>query len=209
MYLQAYIDAFLSDSNLDEEYKVCKNYKEGINYSFALTGGDSIIHWDFSDDAQYKENFTKIIVKQFCAKSFVIVDNDNGKNPERKDILKECLGERFFELRFPEIENLLDQSVIIKTVLDYTTVKKNVGNSKLPEISMEHLQSNKVGFIIDNILLPEYSDAKKFCASNGGLKSGEKYLFCQRAIKHITANNLSAYSIELVKRVLDFIKLQN
>lgn len=209
IYIQTFIKAFLDNVNLDSQYEKCKDFKEGINYSFALTGGDSIIHWDFSEDAEYKEHFDKIIVRQFCAKSFVIVDNDFGKNPERKERLQECMNDRFHELKYPEIENLLGHSVIVKTVSEYSSAKKQIQGKTLPEITEDQLLSHKTGTIIDNFLLNGDSKVKKFSAENGSLKSTDKYKFCQRATKHITASNLSTGASDLVILLLNFIMSKN
>jgi hypothetical protein len=75
--------------------------QEGIHYSFSLTGGDSIIHWDFSESSNYEELSHKVIVKKFCAKAMAIVDQDFGKNPDRKSLLMQLLNERFIELAVP------------------------------------------------------------------------------------------------------------
>jgi hypothetical protein len=209
IYIQAFIKAFLDNVNLDSQFKKCKDFKEGINYSFALTGGDSIIHWDFSEDAEYKEHFDKIIVRQFCAKSFVIVDNDFGKNLERKKRLQECMDDRFHELKYPEIENLLGHSVIVKTILEYPLTKKQIQDKNLPEITEDKLLSHKTGTIIDNFLLYGVTKVKKFSDENGSLKSSDKYKFCQRATKHITPSNLTTAASDLVTLLLSFIMSKN
>ncbi|HEY5407031.1 MAG TPA: AAA family ATPase [Ginsengibacter sp.] len=212
LYLQKYILEYLKSDGIDSKYKICKEYKEGINYSFALTGGDSIIHWDFSDETDYYENTKEIIVRKFCSKSLVIVDNDFGKNSKRKNLLKELLKDEFIELENPEIENFLSQEVINETLLTYPSVVKAVGDKKLPIVERDRFKLKKIGFIIDNLILKDYPSVKKFATNENNkssLKSGDKFMFCDKALSFIKSSNLTKETIDLVKKILDFIISHN
>lgn len=212
LYLQKYISEYLNSKRIDQKHESCKEYKEGIHYSFALTGGDSIIHWDFSDENEYYENTKDIIVRKFCSKALVVVDNDFGKNIERKKLLKNLLGDRLVELENPEIENLLPQMVINKTLLSYSSVKKAVGEGELPKVDKEEFKTKKIGYIIDKLILKDNPSAKKFSAKEGGessLKSGDKFIFCKKAVEFINSDNLTEEAIDLTKRILDFVIARN
>ncbi len=164
------------------------------------TGGDSIIHWDFSDEAEYLENTKEIIVKKFSSKSLVIVDSDFGKNPKRKSLLRGLLKERFVQLVKPEIENFLSVEVIKSVLLTYPTVQKNIGDSTLPEVNGALFNTKKIGYIIDNILFKDLH-VKKFGnkkSSTATLKSGDKFIFCAKALEFISEKNLNKESIQLV-----------
>ncbi|MEP7319401.1 MAG: ATP-binding protein, partial [Panacibacter sp.] len=193
LYVQKFIFEYLKSIDQNSKYSICKQFIEGINYSFALTGGDSIIHWDFSDESEYFENTKNIIVRRFCSKSLVIVDNDFGKNAKRKKLLKELLRERFIELESPEVENLLSPAVINSTLMSYPSVIKTVCDNKLPLIDRNVFQSKKIGYIIDKLILKEYPSTKSFSANkneNSSLKSGDKFIFCNKALTYITFENL-------------------
>ena len=132
------------------------NYQEGIHYSFAYTAGDSIIHWDFNEDSMYSDETIKIVTRKFCGKAMVIVDNDFKKNSKRKKAMKELLGARLIELKTPEVENLLNQNVIKRTVLEYPSCSKILLN-ELPSLSDKQIKDNKVGTLIDKYLLKKYN----------------------------------------------------
>jgi predicted ATPase len=215
IYIQKYISEYLKQDDLDEKYKLCKNFQEGLNYSFSLTGGDSIIHWDFDEESEYEKYKHNIIVHKFCGKSFLIVDNDFDKNSKRKEFFNELLEGRFYELKVPEIENLLSADVIKDTILKYPSISEAVGIESLPQIDDDLFKKNKLGYIIDEILLKKISKVKKFSSKkdagniNATLKSSDKYEFCINSLDYITFDRMSEDSIDLVEKILDFIKMQN
>ena len=214
LYIQKFITEYLKQSVIKDKYKVCKDYQEGINYSFALTGGDSIVHWDFDDASEYEEYKNSIIVKKFCGKSLLIVDCDFGKNLKRKQYLKELLGNRFIELKLPEIENLLSVEIIKKTLIDFESVGSKIDLDDLPEIDHGLLRKHKIGYIIDEKLLKKHVSIKLFARKsrkkeNASLKSADKYFFCEKSLKYININSMSKQSVKLVEQILDFIIMQN
>ena len=120
IYLSKFIKEYLKSRTLNQKYEVCKKFQEGINYSFSFSGGDNIIHWDFDTTAEYESEISNsVIVSKFCGRAMVIIDNDQNKNKPRKELLRKLLKERFVVLPLPEIENLLDESVIVNTVKTY------------------------------------------------------------------------------------------
>lgn len=214
MYIQKFIAEYLKQPMLKDKYNQCQDYQEGVNYSFALTGGDSIIHWDFEDDAEYEEHKSNIIVRKFCGKSLLIVDNDFGKNSKRKKYLKDLLQERFIELKVPEIENLLQPIVIKQTLLEYSSVESEMTFDSFPDIDIDVMRKYKIGHIIDNILLKRRPNVKKFSKKSGvdersSLKSTDKFTFCEKALLHIQFGSMSKDSIKLVEQILDFVISQN
>lgn len=212
IYIQKFILEYLSSVGKDSQYFNCIEYQEGINYSFALTAGDSIMHWDFSEDSEYLENTKQVLVSKFCSKSMVIVDNDFGKNRKRKELLSEILKERLVELPVPEIENLLPEIVVKKTILEYPSVSKVVEEGELPPLDSRVFYKKKIGGIIDEVLLKNYPNVKTFASKKGknsSLKSSDKFDFCNKATNYITKTNLTTESINLVEKILDFIISRN
>jgi hypothetical protein len=185
MYLQRYIEQYLKRENIDEKYKQLSNLKEGINYSFSLTAGDSIVHFDFDEQSQYETGYSKIIVNKFCAKSFVIVDNDFGKNEPRKEAMGQLLGDRFVVLAVPEMENLLSPEVINAVIVSWPTVKRAVASRPISNLPASELENKKIGELIDTTILKDLGKVKKFAAPNGSLKPGDKYDFCKLALLQI------------------------
>lgn len=209
IYLQKYIECYLDSPNLKAKYTDARNYKEGIHYTFSLTGGDSIIHLDFDQDAEYEDAAAKIIISKFCSKSYVIVDNDSNKNRSRKDALAKTLLDRFVELNCPEIENLLPSEVILKTILTFKSVRSLIGSNLLKDIPEDLLAKQKIGYIIDMVVLKDYKDQKHFSGENGSIKSKDKYEFCIRSLKFLNSNNLKQSTVEVVEKILDFILSMN
>ena len=211
LYIQKYMSEYLKKVETNSKYSRCKEYKEGIHYSFVFTAGDSIIHWDFSEDSEYQVNTQDIIVRKFCSKSIVIVDNDFGKNPARKKMLKDLLKVNFIELESPEIESLLSGQIINTVLCTYPSVSKAVGSIPLQTVNETEFKQNKIGYIIDNIILKDYA-VKRFAAregKNASLKPGDKFHFCVRAIDFIERENMTPESIKLIETILDFVMTQN
>lgn len=119
IYLSKLLSLYLSEANKDlpDEHKVCRHFKEGIHYTFILSGGDNIVHYDFSDDIL--DNLLQSIpVKSLCGKALVVVDDDGAKNVKRKEALQRILGvDRFIIMPVVEIENLLSIDVIARTII--------------------------------------------------------------------------------------------
>ncbi len=211
IYIQKFITSYLETLTPESDYFVCKKFREGTHYSFALTAGDSIVHWDFDETNEYDNDTDKIIVEKFCAKSLVIVDNDFGKGAERKNSFSKLLGDRFIVLDLPEIENYLPMSVINDTVMDYSSVLKAVKDDNMDVLAGSNLENHKIGYVIDQLLLKKYPGVKLFSApgGTGSLRKGDKYDFCKKALAHISKNNLSHTSITLVEKILAFIVSNN
>lgn len=209
LYLKKYIDVYLKNADLKEKYKPIKNFKEGIHYSFSLTGGDSIVHFDFDSQSDYNSESAQIIVNKFCSKSYLIVDNDFRKNKQRKQMFTQKLGDRFVELELPEIENYLPASVINEVLVEYPSVKKSVGNNALAILSLDRMKDKKVGYLIDNEILNDFPGCKKFSDDNGSVKSADKYDFCIKSVSYINATNIPVKIIPIIEGVLDFILVMN
>lgn len=217
LYLSKFIEVYLN-SKLNENYKDCLNFKDGLNYSFVYSAGDSIVYWEFGEDEEDKES-EKILVKKLCSKAMVIVDNDNNKNPERKEIFRQKLGENFIELPVIEIENLLSIEVIKRTVKTYDTCS-SIQDNEFKEINKNNHSSKRLGTLIDKYLLPttEKSNRKKFSTykkKTNGENEDENYTinkkveFCRKAIDFIDPENMTEESKKIVESILDFIKKNN
>lgn len=211
IYIQKFIACYLESLNSDSDFYKCKKFQEGTNYSFALTGGDSIIHWDFDETNEYSDVSDKIIVDKFCAKSLVIVDNDFGKLPARKSSLKKLLDNRFIELDVPEIENLLPMSIVNSIILEYPSVKKAINSNTLEVLPQTVVKDKKMGAVIDELILNQYKNVKSFSSSseNGSLKSSDKFDFCKKANNYLNKNNLTNDAVILVEKILAFVMSKN
>jgi AAA15 family ATPase/GTPase len=209
LYLQKYIDSYFETSRSKDKYPSFRNLKEGIHYSFALSGGDNIIHWNFDEESNYEDNASRIIVHKFCSRSFVIVDSDFGKNSERKKKLSEVLNGRVIELQYPEMENLLPPDVLPNILHEYKSIKKAVKADQLPVLGEEELIEHKIGYLIDNVVLKSYPTCKKFSSDSGSIKSTDKYEFCINALKYVDGLTITDYTCGVVERLLDFIIAMN
>jgi len=203
--IDVHAGAIIDLKSLSDFFSEFQYLKEGIHYSFSLTGGDSIIHWDFSENLDYNDSMSKIIVSKFCAKSFVIVDNDFGKNEERKKKLREVLDGRLLELKYPEIENMIPSDVLPIVLSEYLSVNRSIRTDQIEIVSDEELLQIRIGKLIDTKMLADCPNCKKFSSDTGSLKSADKYEFCHKAIKFIDGNNITDYACQVVETLLDFI----
>ncbi len=211
IYLQKFIEEYLKQVIISDKFKQCIEYKEGIHYSFAFTAGDSIVHWDFADDSEYEQILDKVIVKKFCAKSMLIVDEDFGKNLERKKRLTELLKERFIVLELPEIENYLPLSALKNTALMYSSIEKVIEDVSQINITDEDICENRIGKLLDREIHSKYASAKSFSTSerNGSLKPTDKVDFCKKSLAFITQQNLTEQAKKIVENILNFIVERN
>jgi hypothetical protein len=215
LYLSKYISQYLShdNSNIDVAHKDLI-FQEGVHYSFVYSGGDNIVHLDFTDDATLDELSQKVVVKNLCGRAMVIVDNDNGKNHKRKKQISDKLGCRFIELPVIEIENLLSKEVIIKTIKSFETCK-DIDPNSIPAIKRKDINSIRMGTLIEKHLLKniEISGRKKFeitsVKSKGDKMVNNKLGFCEKAIEHISYKTMSEESIDIAKQIICFIQKNN
>lgn len=212
LYLSKYITEYLNNSNpkIDKHHRD-KKFQEGIHYSFVYSGGDNIIHWDFTDKTTLDTLSKKIVVRFLCGRAMVIVDDDKNKNPKRKKEISNKLGiKRFRKLPVIEIENLLSQSTIIKAVKSYDSCK-TIDEKLIPVLDREKINKTRMGSLIDRHLLKKISipSRKQFEATGniriGGKTINDKLGFCERALEHITYSNMSKESITITKQIVDFI----
>lgn len=211
LYLSQFISCYLNDKNSHRKnkYEKCLKYKEGLHYSFVLSGGDSIIHWDFNEDSFYSNGNEKIIVHKLCGKSFVIVDNDLGKNVKRKKKLEKDLGMRFYVLPVVEIENLLGFETVINTLKQYKSCE-NIKREQLKQPNDKIFRETRLGSLIDNYILKNYNGnhIKKFSKAGGSKNNStlqNKIEFCLKSLNQITPENLPQPTIKTVEKILDFI----
>jgi hypothetical protein len=197
-------------------------FKEGIHFSFVYSAGDSIVHWDFNDP-DIREKLEKIPVKYLCGKAFVIVDNDFGKNPKRKEEFDKVLGEGRFEvLSAIEIENLLSLKTISRAINSFTTwndIKISMSDKEFKD----KIKQYRLGTFIDDHLLKDYQgtiheksgrNRKAFKKSTTtepekGVTIKEKVSFAENAIPFITWEDMTEESKKLVEKLFEFIKANN
>ena len=198
LYLKHYLKLYF------EKHGMSNSFRENIDYTFIEYGGGNIVHFNFEDD-DYEDS---INAKYINNRIFLIADNDNTKEGEkkheRKEHLKQILGDKFYELPVTEIENLLSQETI-KQIL-----KKQ--NPKCIDIIEEKFaverkcKSQKLGSYIDRLF--KEKGLKKYSAASGTIR--EKLAFCQTAIEIITDYEmLTAEAKDLVEKIVDFIKDNN
>lgn len=214
LYISKFLEQYLKQENIPAKYANCSKFQEGIHYSFVLTGGDNIIHYDFSDTLIIDELSKKVIVKNLCGRAMVIVDDDDNKNVARKEKFFTELGGRFKVLKVIEIENLLSNETISSTVKEFSSWKKETFESKnyLPESKMAKI---RLGTYIDNYITKGISKTgkKKFSikktTKSASVTINCKTDFASKALKHISHKNMSKASLKLVEEVLDFIISNN
>lgn len=234
LYLSAFMRAFLdylkdckeknTESELVKEFEPCLLYREGTHYAFVFSAGDNIVHWDFEDKNEWVDYIKAPLVRDLCGRSFVIVDNDNGKNPERKERLKELLGDDHFEeLCVSEMENLLPLEAIeaaVKKFRGFTNWKLTSNPVERQALLNKLLdKGKKLGTILEEIFHDERKAntklPKKIIAEPSGTVT-EKKKFCLNAIGDVDSNesnimyhNMTNESKALVQKVLRFIMKQN
>ena len=192
--IQKYLEVYMQEKNLD--------FKEDVHYAFAETGGGNIAHWDFLKDIN-DEDIATIHASSFSNRSFIICDNDGNKKKERKEKLKQMVGEQYFyELPVREIENTIKRDVVERTLFNSGEIrlKKQYNESN----NSGYYNQNCIGKFIDN----HYDLEKKYSSASGSIKN--KKQFAKDVVSNInTINDLSETSIELCEILTNYIQSAN
>lgn len=192
--IQKYLEVYMQEKNLD--------FKEDVHYAFAETGGGNIAHWDFLKDIN-DEDIATIHASSFSNRSFIICDNDGNKKKERKEKLKQMVGEQYFyELPVREIENTIKRDVLERTLFNSGEIrlKKQYNESN----NSGYYNQNCIGKFIDN----HYDLEKKYSSASGSIKN--KIQFAKDVVSNInTINDLSETSIELCEILTNYIQSAN
>lgn len=192
--IQKYLEVYMQEKNLD--------FKEDVHYAFAETGGGNIAHWDFLKDIN-DEDIATIHASSFSNRSFIICDNDVNKKKERKEKLKQMVGEQYFyELPVREIENTIKRDVLERTLFNSGEIrlKKQYNESN----NSGYYNQNCIGKFIDN----HYDLEKKYSSASGSIKN--KIQFAKDVVSNInTINDLSETSIELCEILTNYIQSAN
>ena len=192
--IQKYLEVFMQEKNLD--------FKEDVHYAFAETGGGNIAHWEFLKDIN-DEDIATIHASSFSNRSFIICDNDGNKKKERKEKLKQMVGEQYFyELPVREIENTIKRDVLERTLFNSGEIrlKKQYNESN----NSGYYNQNHIGKFIDS----HYDLEKKYSSASGSIKN--KIQFAKDVVSNIsTINDLSETSIELCEILTNYIQSAN
>jgi predicted ATP-dependent endonuclease of OLD family len=196
IYLRKYLDLY--------QKTVGKTYSEDIHYSFVEYGGGNITHWSFLEDSDPLH--TNINIEKLCSKLFLVSDQDGAeknKKAKRHDDLKKHLKERYYCLKAREIENLLTDDVVIKTIKSFN--KKVNENLDYKEISHTKYELLPLGQFIDKNIK---GLTKKFSGDSGTIK--DKLDFAKKAVFQMeTFDDLSKEAKLLTKKIYDFIQKNN
>ncbi len=188
-----YIRKYLELLSLHKEEQI----REDIDYSFVEYGGDNITHWSFLD---YEES--PINVDRLCGKSFLITDHDGNRKIDRKERLREILGNRYKLLNCNEIENTLSLHTIERVLRAY----ENTNEFTMPNFRSESPHQNiKLGNFIENRIFntQEYTRRGGYKTESGTIKN--KVDFCKKAITDMTYDEMSPIAIELAEDIYQFI----
>lgn len=198
LYLKHYLKLYF------EKHGKSNLFRENIDYTFIEYGGGNIVHFNFEDE-DYENS---INAKYINNRIFLIADNDNTKEGEkkheRKERLKQVLGDKFYELPVTEIENLLSQETIKQILQQQNPKCIDIIEEKFAE--ERKYQKRKLGRYIDGLF--KEKGLKKYSASSGAIR--DKLSFCQTAIEQITDYDmLTVEAKDLVEKVVSFIETNN
>lgn len=198
LYLKHFLSLYF------KKYENISLFRENIDYTFIEYGGGNIVHFNFENE----NSEDKINAKYINNRIFLIADNDNtkpgSKKAQRKENLKQTLGDNFYELSVTEIENLLSQETIKQILIEQNPKHVQIIEEKFLREKM--YKNRKLGRYLDDLF--KDSGVKKYSAESGTIKN--KLEFCQTAIELITDYDmLTDEAKDLVEKVVDFMKANN
>ena len=220
LYITKIMEQYCKSTKAKSRHKDLYNkLREGLHYIFVYSAGDNITHLNFEDTVLLDKISKNIPIKFLCGKAMVIIDDDNNKNPDRKNTLKNILKFDLNILNVIEIENILSPETILNTINEYPTINKL--NLKIkPTISNIEYKSIKLGTYIDDHLMPALKKlnslnsktrTKSFKADKTSSNStiNGKVEFCEHALKHINSDNLTDEAVKVAQTIMDFVLRNN
>lgn len=198
LYLKHYLKLYFEKNGMSN------SFRENIDYTFIEYGGGNIVHFNFEET----DSENSINAKYINNRIFLIADNDNTKEGqkkhERKERLKQVLGDKFYELPVMEIENLLSQETIKKILIKQNPKHIDIIEKKFSE--ERKYKNRKLGRYIDNLF--KDLGLKQYSTESGTIKN--KLGFCQAAIELITDYDmLTGEAKDLVEKIVDFINVNS
>ncbi len=177
-----------------------RKFEEDVHYSFVEYGGANIIHWSFLDSDQ-----PQVEVERLCGKAMVIVDRDGGSKFDRKQQIKNKLGnERFIELDGREIENMLPYSVIRSVVQQYERDDALI----LRDYEFDNYKERNFGNFVQSTMLKNVPKRRGgYQEASGTLK--DKLGFCQKALPHVQYDYLPSATKKVIIKIYKFIESEN
>ena len=210
LYIRAFMKNYLESQKSNSKHHICRNYKEGIHYSFVFSGGSNIIHFDFSDKPLIEDLKSKIVVRNLCGRAYVIVDGDNDKNASRKARFFKDLGGRFKVLPTVEIENLLSNEMIENGIKSFSTCKEIIID---PSNMLEEKDYStiRIGTYIEKYLLKgDKTKGRKVFIDKSNQSENQtvrgKLEFCLGVQPSILESALTSNATKLMKDLFDFLK---
>lgn len=180
-------------------------FREDIHFSFVEYGGSNITHWSFEDDTLWEQIKSSALNNRI----YIVADQDNtiefpdsGK-AGRHQRLREQLGDRFQVIDGKEIENILSEQVLIRTLEDMQKPGRILTYDK-EVLSPPYGNQGMGAFIEDNFK----GLSRKYKAESGTISC--KLEFCKTAIRQMKSyNDLSKQQQEITTDIFNFIKTAN
>jgi hypothetical protein len=196
MYIRTYLDI------LQAERKTA--FQEDIHFSFVEYGGGNITHWSFCGSGE-----DVIAAERICPKIFLVADRDEGKE-QRHAMLKESLGQNFYQLQVREVENLLTPQVLQHVIDRYEK-----GGVTLKGVQQGDYAEPYLGEFIELTMLPpgyksvrQRKENRPYADKSGTLK--DKVGFARFAVEEIKRiGDMSSEARALAEAILSFIERSN
>lgn len=116
---------------LFEIFGLDKKYKEDYDYSISEFGGGNIDNFDFSVNEELSDSEKVNVYAGLSKNNFLLLDNDTktkkeDTKKEKRDYLKQLLGEENVFDEYPEIENLISYRVWVEILPELLKNSKKI-----------------------------------------------------------------------------------
>jgi len=205
LYLKKYLDLYQEYVSVSGEEQ--SSYREDFHYSFIEYGGGNIVHWSFTNELGWE----KISASKICSKILIVADKDssdeklNSAKAGRLKDLKQRLGENFQVVGGREIENILSESLLIKTIQSLEGKNSGAVCYDPSLILFRNYKNEKLGLFIDK----NFSGTKRKYAAKSGTISC-KLEFCKHSLTSMSSfEELSPEAKKITKSIFRFIQKSN
>lgn len=216
IYLSSFIKNFINQAN-DCQKTVLKSYIENYHYSFVEYQGGTLGHWCFSDDEEVNDGRLKAL--RTTSNILLLVDGDISSKGNRLSILQKEFEENLIVMPGKEIENLLPESILLKTAIEIyrnkmTKIKGDDIEDELKRLNYSAYKNSPqgIGYHLDKTLGLKGKGKnvpKIFADDSGTIKDKVSFALKATEIMNNTAWPLTPEISSLCEKIFLHIKKAN
>ncbi|WLD21902.1 AAA family ATPase [Aeromonas veronii] len=216
IYIKSFMENYINYA-ADDEKEELQSYIENYHYSFVEYQGGTLGHWCFTDDGESSEG--RLNALRTASNILLLVDGDIKSKGNRLSILQNEFEDKLIVMPGKEIENLLPESILLKTAIEIyrkkrTKIKGDNIENELKELNYSTYKNSPqgIGYHLDKSLglKGKGKDTQKIFADDSGtIKDKVNFALKATEIMNNTTWKLTPEISSLCERIFSHIKKSN